>query len=84
MLSSEDARMPGAGRAAVDGDLDTAWRASRNWGSWICLGYAEPVQVRAIDMQFATGSPLGLQTLASEDAVDWFELEPELELGPVE
>ena len=84
VLSSEDARMPGAGRAAVDGDLDTAWRASRNWGSWICLGYAEPVQVRAIDVQFAAGSPLGLFALASDDADNWFELEPELELGPVD
>ena len=84
VVSSADARTPDAGWAAVDGDPATAWHASGNWGSWICLGYAEPVQVRAIDMQFATGSPLGLQTLASEDAVDWFELEPELELGPVE
>ena len=82
--SSEDARTPDAGWAAVDGDLDTVWQAGGNWGSWICLGYDSPVQVRAIDVHFAAGSPLGLYTLASEDAVDWFELEPELELGPVE
>ena len=36
-----------------------------------------------MDVQFAPGSPLGVLTLASDDARDWFELEPELELGPV-
>ena len=82
--SSEDARAPGAGWAAVDGDLNTTWQAGGNRGSWLCLGYAEPIQVRAVDVQFAAGSPLGLYTLASDDADDWFELEPELELGPVE
>ena len=35
-------------------------------------------------MQFAAVSTLGLYTLASDDAVNWFELESELELGPVE
>ena len=84
VLSSADAQAPDAGWAAVDGDWATVWRASGNWGSWICLGYDPPVQVRAIDVHFAAGSPLGLFTLASEDAVDWFELEPELEIGPVE
>ena len=84
VLSSEDAQAPGAGWAAVDGDLDTAWQAAGNWGSWICLGYEKPVQVRAIDVHFAAGSPLGLFTLASDDADNWFELEPELELGPVD
>ena len=42
------------------------------------------MQVRAIDVQFAAGSPLGLFALASDDADNWFELEPELELGPVD
>ena len=84
VLSSADREAPGAGWAAVDGDLETAWQAGGNRGSWICLGYAQPVQVRAVDVQFAAGSPLGLYTLASDDAVNWFELEPELELGPVE
>ena len=84
VLSSEDARRPDAGRAVLDGDPETVWRASQNWGSWICLGYEKPVQVRAIDVQFAAGSPLGLFALASDDADNWFELEPELELGPVD
>ena len=84
VLSSEDAQIPGAGWAAVDGDLETAWRASGNLGSWICLGYAQPLAVRTVDVQFAADSPLGLYTLASDDADNWFELEPELELGPVE
>ena len=35
-------------------------------------------------MQFTPESPLGRITLASDDAHDWFELEPELELGSVE
>ena len=84
VLSSTDREAPDSGRAAVDGDLETAWQAAGNQGSWLCLGYDQPVQVRAIDVQFATGSPLGLCTLASDDADNWFELEPELELGPVE
>ena len=84
VLSSADRQVPGAGWAAVDGDLETAWQASGTWGSWLCLGYAEPIQVRAVDVQFAAGSPLGVYTLASEDADNWFELEPELESGPVE
>ena len=83
VLSSEEARIPGAGWAAVDGDLDTTWQAAGNQGSWICLGYAAPVEVQAVDVQFAPGSPLGVFALASDDARDWFELEPELELGPV-
>ncbi len=83
VLSSEEARIPGAGWAAVDGDLNTTWQAAGNRGSWICLGYAAPVEVHAVDVQFAPGSPLGVLTLASDDARDWFELEPELELGPV-
>ena len=81
--SSEEARIPGAGWAAMDSDPDTTWQAAGNRGSWICLGYAAPVKVQAVDVQFAPGSPLGVLTLASDDARDWFELEPELELGPV-
>ena len=84
VLSSEDQQTPGAGWAAVDGDLNTTWQAARSWGSWLCLGYEKPVQVRAVDVQFAAGSPLGVYTLASDDADNWYELEPELESGPVE
>ena len=84
VLSSEDAQIPGAGWAAVDDDPETVWQASGNLGSWICLGYAQPLAVRTVDVQFAADSPLGLYTLASDDADNWFELEPELELGPVE
>ena len=83
VLSSEEARIPEAGWAAVDGDLDTTWQAAGNQGSWICFGYAAPVEVHAVDVQFAPGSPLGVFALASDDARDWYELEPELELGPV-
>ena len=84
VLSSEDAQTPGAGWAAVDGDRETVWRAAGSWGSWICLGYAQPLAVQTVDVQFAKDSPQGLFTLASDDADNWFELEPELELGPVE
>ena len=84
VLSSDDAQAPGAGWAAVDGDLETVWRAAGSWGSWICLGYEKAVMLRAVDVQFTPESPAAIFTLASADARDWFELEPELELGPVQ
>ena len=84
VLSSEDRWALGAGWTAVDGDLETVWRAAGSRGSWICLGYAQPVMVQAVDMQFTPESPTGIFTLASDDARDWFELESELELGPVQ
>ena len=59
------------------------WRASGNWGSWICLGYEKAVTLRAVEVRFTPESPTELFTLASADARDWFELEPELEAGPV-
>ena len=40
--------------------------------------------VREVDVLFAEDSPLEVYALASEDAVDWFELEPELEIGPTD
>ena len=84
VLSSEDRQTAGAGLAAADGDWTTAWRASGSQGSWICLGYDRSVAVRQVDVLFAEDSPLEVYTLASEDAVDWFELEPELEIGPTD
>ena len=83
VLTSEDQWAPGAGWAAVDGDLETVWQASGSRGSWICLGYEKAVTLQAVDVQFTRESPTGIFALASDDARDWFELEPELERGPV-
>ena len=83
VLTSEEPQGPGTGWLAVDGDLETAWRASGRQGSWICLGYEKAVTLRAVDVQFTPESPAAIFTLASADAREWFELEPELELGPV-
>ena len=83
VLSSEDRQAPGAGWAAVDNDLETIWQAGDSRGAWLCLGYAQPLEVRTVDLRFSPESPTGIFTLASADARDWFELEPALESGSV-
>ncbi|MFH0908252.1 MAG: MBG domain-containing protein [bacterium] len=68
----------------VDGNPETYWQGQAEAGGWwIVLAYANDVQARAIQVQWAEGSTTNLLLLGSTDADQWYELAPLLKQGSV-
>ena len=70
------------GWAAVDGDPDTAW-VGRRAGGYIVVEYAPALELSALEVDVAEGSPADIQVFYSRDGEEWLPLPGDLAACPV-
>ena len=71
------------GWAAVDGDPDTAWVGHKASGGYLLVEYAPALELSALEVDTAEGSPADIQVLYSRDGEEWLPLPDDLEAHPV-
>jgi hypothetical protein len=84
VMTSDDGPGQANGWAAVDGDLNTAWRGAPGRSAWwLALAYEPELVLAELTVRFGEGSLTNAAYRYSRDAVEWLDLRAALTRGPV-